>query len=103
MSCSYSIKNTGLAGLLILQTRFYVVPTLYFNLWCGAVHMIQCGLPLIRPPLGPVKVEGWPHFRGRFALGSILWDTLKWPEYRGDLISGVQIRGSSLYDVWYFQ
>ncbi len=52
------------------------------------------GLSLIRPPLGPVKVEGWPHFRGEFAL---LWDILKWPQYRGGLISGVQIRGSSLY------
>ncbi len=50
----------------------------------------------LRPPLGPVKVswlEEWPHFRGEFALGSILWDILKWPEYRGGLISGVQIRG----------
>ncbi len=54
-----------------------------------------------RPHLGHVKVSWlgrWPHFRGEFTLGSILWDILKWPQYRGGLISGVQIRGSSLYN-----
>ena len=33
------------------------------------------------PPLGPVKVsllEGWPHFRGEFAIKSMLWDISKW-------------------------
>ncbi len=71
--------------------RFENVLTLWYS-----------GLPLIRPPLGPVKVswlEGRPHFRGEFALGGILCDILKWPKYRGGLISGVQIRGSSLYFV----
>ncbi len=34
------------------------------------------GLPLIQSPLGPVKVswlEGWPHFRGEFAVGKTFW------------------------------
>ncbi len=38
--------------------------------------------------------------RGEFALGSIIWDNFKWPQYRGGLISGVQIRGSSLCGSW---
>ncbi len=41
-------------------------------------------------------IEGWPHFRGEFALESVLWGISKWPQYRGGLISGVQVRGSSL-------
>ncbi len=36
-------------------------------------------------------------FRGEFEPGSIIWDILKWPQYRGGLISGVLIGGSSLY------
>ncbi len=57
------------------------------------------GTPLNQPPFGPVKVsflEGWPHFRGEFVLKSMLWDFLKWPEYRGGHILGVLIRGVPL-------
>ncbi len=65
------------------------------------IYYIYSGIPLNRPPLGPVKVsllEGWPHFRSEFVLKSMLWDFSKWPEYRGDHISGVLIRGVPLYN-----
>ncbi len=75
--------------------------------WCNTYMMqvgrlLYSGIPLIQPPLGPIKVswlEGWPYFKGRLALRSIAtWDILKWPQLLGGgLISGVQIRGSSLY------
>ncbi len=55
------------------------------------VAKVYSGTPLNRPPLGPVKVslvEGWPHFWGEFILKSMLWDFLKWPEYRSGHISG---------------
>ncbi len=75
--------------------------TQYRLVWVNI--MDYSGLPLIRPPLGPVKVswlQEWPHFRGEFALRSILWDILKWPHYRGGLISGVQIRGYFWHSTW---
>ncbi len=42
-------------------------------------------------------LQEWLHFRGEFVLKSMLWDLLKWPEYRGGHISGVLIRGVPLY------
>ncbi len=49
-------------------------------------------LPLIWPSLDsqkcPDRLEGWPHLWDRFALGHF--------EVQGGLISGVQIRGSSV-------
>ncbi len=56
------------------------------------VHMLSAvsestNLRIAKLPslLGPVKVswlEGWPHFRGGFAL-SVHWDNSKWPQYTG--------------------
>ncbi len=68
-------------------------------LWKGSLLCIQW-TPSNPATLGTsqsVLIREVASFRGEFALGSILWGILKWPEYRGGLISGVQIRGSSLY------
>ncbi len=61
------------------------------------LNVLCSGLPLIRPPCqirGVASFQAIPLTTPKYALGSILW---KWSQCRGGLISGVQIRGSSLY------
>ncbi len=64
-------------------------------------HMIQW-TPSNPATLGSrqsVLIRGVASFHGWICTRKILEDILKWPEYRGGLISGVQIRGSSLYNM----
>ncbi len=66
------------------QWCIHLVPSALGSITFCSLCVTYSGLPLIWPPLGPVegsRLEGWPHFRARFALGSTLWDILKWPQY----------------------
>ena len=73
---------------------------------CGHLgDLVKCpvysGTPQLWTPWGPGEVsciERCPHLRGKFTLGKHIWDTAKYPYYRGVLISGVSFkRGSTVY------
>ena len=51
-------------------------------------HQTMSGLPLIRPPLRPIKVswQGWTHFRGELVLNLYTFEVAwiqGWPHFRG--------------------